>query len=497
MMDENNWGKMINVAKYSTDMMEKIIKGDKLYTLKFLGINNTDVDSVNSKYIESILINDSMLKDPSIKKMLKRKLDKTINQMKFGKIFAKGFYHTVVGDIKGYLEYAAGLDVIGCLQAGEFHVKTLHKGECLSFRSPLVDPSEVNKVKIVQNEWTDAYLPHFENADIVMINMYDLTQQQQGGMDEDGDAVFLSDDEILVDSKIDKPIVVDVEDKKSSGKVKYDLENIVKYECNSRDNRIGEITNIATSILNQYTENEKWKKINADNVSLLRLYQGKEIDYLKTGFRWIISRNLRKYLEKLPYFLLYNYPKKLNVYNRIRNINKGNKREDRIPYNAYRSPSPMNELCEYVNQWERHKIDWDRSLINNGHLLVNQELDLSDKQIIKKIKRIYDEFDIDLREAIENDIDISILANAYLKKLNKLNLDEFILANYCIKVAYRSVSSDKTLCWILFGDEMLKNLRNNSDERKELVIVETDKQDNDGRDFLGKYYKLIKKQLGA
>jgi hypothetical protein len=157
----------------------------------------------------------------------------------------------------------------------------------------------------------------------------------------------------------------------------------------------------------------------------------------------------------------------------------------------------MNELCEYVNQWERHKIDWDRSLINNGHLLVNQELDLSDKQIIKKIKRIYDEFDIDLREAIENDIDISILANAYLKKLNKLNLDEFILANYCIKVAYRSVSSDKTLCWILFGDEMLKNLRNNSDERKELVIVETDKQDKDGRDFLGKYYKLIKKQLGA
>jgi hypothetical protein len=497
MMDENNWGKMINVAKYSTDLMEKIIKGDKLYTLKFLGINNTNVDSVNSKYIESILINDSMLKDPSIKKMLKRKLDKTINQMKFGKIFAKGFYHTVVGDIKGYLEYAAGLDIIGCLNAGEFHVKTLPEGDCLSFRSPLVDPSEVNKVNLVNNEWTDTYLPHFENADIVMINMYDLTQQQQGGMDEDGDAVFLSDEEILVDSKIDKPIVVDVEDKKSSGKVKYDLENIVKYECNSRDNRIGEITNIATSILNQYTENEKWKKINADNVSLLRLYQGKEIDYLKTGFRWIISRNLRKYLEKLPYFLLYNYPKKLNVYNRIRNINKGNKREDRIPYNAYRSPSPMNELCEYVNQWERHKIDWDRSLINNGHLLVDQELELSDKQIIKKIKRIYDEFDIDLRDAIENDIDISILANTYLKKLNKLNLDEYLLTNYCIKVAYRSVSSDKTLCWILFGDEMLKNLRNNSDERKELVIIETEKQDNDSHDFLGKYYKLIKKQLGA
>jgi hypothetical protein len=44
---------------------------------------------------------------------------------------------------------------------------------------------------------------------------------------------------------------------------------------------------------------------------------------------------------------------------------------------------------------------------------------------------------------------------------------------------------------------MLKNLRDNSDERKELTIVETKEQDNDGRDFLGKYYKLIKKEQGV
>jgi hypothetical protein len=168
-----------------------------------------------------------MLKDPAVKQYIHRKLKKMITEMKYGKIYSEGFYHTVVGDIKGYLEYAAGLEVIGCLNAGEFHTKTLSEGDCLSFRSPLVDPSEVNKVKIVQNEWTNIYLPHFENADIVMINMYDLTQQQQGGMDEDGDAIFLSNDKILIDSKIDKPIVVDIEDKKSSGKVSYDLENIV------------------------------------------------------------------------------------------------------------------------------------------------------------------------------------------------------------------------------------------------------------------------------
>jgi hypothetical protein len=489
-LDENNWGKIINVAKYSTDLLEKIIKGDKLYTLKFLGINNTIEQSLQSKYIEAILINDSMLKDPSIKKMLKRKLDKTITQLKYGKIFAKGFYHTVVGDIIGYLEYCAGLEIKGCLNYGEFHVKTLPSGDCLSFRSPLVDPSEVNKVKIVHNEMTDKYLSHFENRDIVMINMYDLTMQQQGGMDEDGDAVFLSNDEILLDSKIDKPIVVDIEDKKSSGKVAYNVENIVKYECNSRDNRIGEITNIATSILNQYTENEKWKKINEDNVSLLRLYQGKEIDFLKTGFRWIITKNLRKYLKKLPYFLLYNYPKKLDVYNWIRNINKGTNREDRIPYNAFRSPSPMNELCDYVNQWEKRKIDWDRSLINNGHLLIDNSLDLSDKQIIKKIKHIYNEFDAKLREVLDEESSLEPIIEEFSIKLNNLITNKELLANYCIKTAYQTISSDKILCWSLFGDTILKNLRNNSDERKECEIVEV--TPNDGQEFLGKYYKLIK-----
>ena len=52
------------------------------------------------------------------------------------------------------------------------------------------------------------------------------------------------------------------------------MEHITEYEMNSRDSRIGELTNCATSILNQYTENEKWKQIHADNISLLRLFQG-------------------------------------------------------------------------------------------------------------------------------------------------------------------------------------------------------------------------------
>lgn len=496
-LNPDNNGKIIEIAKYTTDLFEKILSGDKLYTLKFLGINDTDDEgnpSLESKYIKAILANDSMLKDPSIKKMIKRKLDKAITQAKYGKIYVEGFYHTVLGDVIGYLEFAGGnKNPLGCLKEGEFYADTLELGDCVSMRSPLVDPSEINKIKLVKNKMTNKYLPHFRNKDIVMINMYDLSMQIQGGMDMDGDSVFLTKNNVIINSKIDLPTVVDIADKQSSPPVDYNLENIITYELNSRDSRIGEITNIATSILSQYTEDEKWKKINKDNVALLRLYQGKEIDYLKTGFRWIISKNLRRYIKQLPFFLLYNYPKKLKVYNGIKEINKSNEAKDRIPYNAFRSPSPMNELADYINAWESKVTGWDKSLIRNDDILVDKTYKLNNKETMRKIRKIYNEFDIESREYIELGKSISHLAKKYEEKLLDIELDRDLLANYCIKTAYRSLSASKSLCWMLFGDVMISNLKENTDKQEQYEIKYTSKDDPEGKDFLGKNYKLMKK----
>jgi len=74
-----------------------------------------------------------------------------------------------------------------------------------------------------------------------------------------------------------------------------------------------------------------------------------------------------------------------------------------------------------------------------------------------------------------------------------LNIEH--LANYCIKVAYSSISQDKVLCWYCFGDIMLKNLRNNSNNYKQYKIIEVDQKENDTYEFLGKYYKLIEIKL--
>ena len=147
-LDENNDGKIISLAKYSTDFFSKIACGEKFHVLKFLGATDSEQFELNSNYIKAVCINDIMLNDPCIKKSVLRRCRKLIEEMKLGKIYARGFYHTVVGDIIGYLEYVSGMEPVGVLKEHEFLTHTIFEdnSDMVSFRSPLVCPSEVNKI---------------------------------------------------------------------------------------------------------------------------------------------------------------------------------------------------------------------------------------------------------------------------------------------------------------------------------------------------------------
>ena len=504
-LDSENDGKIIELAKYTTNLFEKIIKGDKFYTYKFMGINNTEDYSSESKYLEAALINDVMLKDPAVKQFIYRKLKKSIDEAKVGKIYCSGFYHTGVGDMIGYLQYAVGLEPIGCLKERELYSGNFDSGDIVSFRSPLVDPSEVNKIKIAHNELTSKWLSHFKNQDVVMFNMYDISAPQQGGADYDGDIFFLCNEPVVINSKIDKNIILDIEDKVTAKPKKYIKENLIEYEVMTRDNRIGEITNVATSIENKYTTNEEVKELYSNYSSLLRIFQGKEIDFLKTGTRWQMSSGLRKHLKQLPYFLLYNYPKKLQTYNSLKEKNKKiENKEDRIKLNAYHSPSPMNELCDYICTWEKENIMWDndlKNLIDTRVLIINNDLDLSDKNVCKVVRRYINEYADELKAHInthkDNEVDgnryfiMDLIVNKFKENLAKeLNLDEETIANYVIKVSYKNFSMSKSFAWAGYADYIIKNLKNNSNPKRNISIVEVPYKTNDSYEYLGKYYEF-------
>lgn len=510
-LNSDNDGRIIELAKYTTTLFEKIIKGDKFYTYKFMGINNTEDYESESKYLEAALINDVMLKDPAVKQFIYRKLKKSIDEAKVGKIYCSGFYHTGVGDMIGYLQYAVGLEPIGCLKERELYSGNFEGGDIVSFRSPLVDSSEVNKIKIVHNDITNKWFNHFKNQDIVMFNMYDISAPQQGGADFDGDIFLLCNEPIVVDSKIDKNIILDIEDKATAKPKKYNKENIIEYEVMTRDNRIGEITNVATSIENKYTTNEEIKELYSNYSSLLRIYQGKEIDFLKTGTRWQMSSGLRKHLKQLPYFLLFNYPKKLKTYNTLKDKNKLiENKEDKYKLNAYHSPSPMNELCDYICTWEKKNILWNNNindLIDTRVLIVNNDLELSDKKVIKTVRRYINDYAEEIRKhlklqkdnvvKVDNDYNASryyimdLIVEKFKRELiKKTGLNEETIANYVIKVSYNNFSISKSFAWAGYADYIIKNLKNNSNPKRNISIIEVPYRTNNSYEYLGKYYEF-------
>jgi hypothetical protein len=289
-----------------------------------------------------------------------------------------------------------------------------------------------------------------------------------------------------------------VDDKISAKKQKYNLDDIVDYEMRTRDNRIGEITNVATSILNQYTTSPKWQRVNYDNVSLLRIFQGREIDSQKTGVRWQLTKGLRRYLQKLPYFLLYNYPGKLNRYYKIKTKNEHLDAEQKVPSNAYRSPSPMNELCDYVCTWEKKHLLWDNSCYNTQSLLIDHTLELNDPKITKQIKHVLDRFTNQMREWLRNkdngdsSVDMDVLLSEYHKQLEKVIPNDYILlANYVINLSYSNLTASKVLAWQLFSDVIIHNLKDNSPEYRKSQIIEVPYKSSVSREYLGKHYQLI------
>ncbi len=159
----------------------------------------------------------------------------------------------------------------------------------------------------------------------------------------------------------------------------------------------------------------------------------------------------------------------------------------------------MNELCDYINTWEKKHLLWDTSVADTGPLLVNPSLPLDNKKIRRQIRHMINEFGVAFKELIkrkqqesseEDYNEINLLIETYRQKLLQ-TVDihsEEELANYVIHISYSNHSICKYLAWFGYGDYLLENLKKNSPSKNRWSIREIPEPTDNSYEYLGKYY---------
>lgn len=483
---------LIEMSSYTRKWIERILSGDLLYVLKYLGLKEDSKPS--NLYMKSILYNPQMADDIKIRSYLYNLLRKTIDEIKIGKFHIKGAFKVLIPDVIFMMEYIGGLKPKGCLKEGEMYAKE-HKGNYVLNRNPHICRSEHVILKAKQNKLTQKWLnSHFAN--VCMVNAFDVTPKRLNGADCDGDLVFTHNNPIYMKGiHNDLPIVLDIEDKITAKEVEYNKENIIDFVISSLDSRIGEISNCASSYHNKCPKTEEKKRLYDDYTCLLSVVNGKEIDRAKTGVRWNVPRKIQQGVKPLPYFLKYKY------HNQKRH--------------SY-AKSKMNEHCWYIEKWQR-KLRYSNDFVNTSHCVISKDLKINSetleiiekhlKMIIKdyknyksqeKMARDYDRykdfFDGLTKEEVENTyFDWESFFTKHRKELLKLidepNFKQERLANYMTELIYNKYNGNYyDLLWGICEEGIMINLKHN---RVKPILVPKESKDGKGREYLGRKYDFV------
>jgi hypothetical protein len=280
-----NYGEFRHLADYSMEWAEKIIDGDDwVHTACFLGMTkNFGVGA--SHYADAVFKNPAMVREKGVRQHLVKSLSGALNEFKCGGIYLKATNKFIAPDLIMMMEHIGGLELVGCMDAGEFwcqskYVEYRNGEEYHIVRNPHICHSEHTLLTSKKTSITEEYFGNLHN--VCIINSKDLTPQRCQGCDYDGDRILLLD-EPLIRSGVNKnaTIVIDIEDKATT-MVQADTHenkiNVVKLGLMSI---IGEASNCASTYHNKTPQTIAQKKKYDRNIDILATITGKAIDELR------------------------------------------------------------------------------------------------------------------------------------------------------------------------------------------------------------------------
>lgn len=477
--------------------------GEYQSTLDFLGI---DENTKSKDWAQALFLDKRFLNDPYVVDHVKKFIKKKIDDAKIGKLLCNANYQLASGDPFALMQHICGVPITGLLKAHECYSKywaDKKVTDIVAFRSPMTSHNNIRKV-IVKNNENVAYWYQYMST-IFIINSWDTFCMAENGADWDGDTIYTTNNSVLLKNYRQLPAVQCIQ--KTADKVKISNQNVLESNKNAFGNKVGTITNRATSmidILAQFNKNSKEYEELSYRILTCQNYQQNEIDHVKG----IKSRPMNKYwyefdscvddfnkkivANRKPYFFIYRYPNVKREFEQWRQKNedkclnqfkmtlteleelKHKTEEQKSFYKYYQDKinitdtnSTMNKICHYIEkEIDNHKVMLKSHNFDYSFLKTNRRCYAEHKEKISQLYNIYMQKiydfsqkaqyqDFDTEEATS---DKELLKSYFRKQCQDICRDNDELLNIVLDLCYSNKRS-KQFCWDVVGDLIIERLK--------------------------------------
>ena len=492
-------------------------------TIAYLCGDGFDSDSI--EYADTIakvlMIEPKMISDPYIQSKIKKMIERRIRDAKIGVLDVHGNFQIISGDLYALCENMFGLKPNGLLKAGELYSK--YWKDCgvkrvLCARAPMSNIHSLMSQDVCYDDRVADWYQFMPT--VVVVNGHDTMPAALNGFDQDGDLLFITDNEPMLRNQVNIPALFCPQ--KNANKIAVSEDDIINANKAGFGSKIGAITNritAMTSLMANYEPGSKeyetlryrtqcGQKLQQEEIDKAKgiipvkmnpewyVWSANKIDYDNDSEEEIERKKFNQSIcaHKKPYFFQYNYLSLKRDYDKYVKISNENaisiykktlyemlhsenltEEEKRFIENYKRklpldeSPSVMNKIC-----WAVEKATDDLNFYNSSdYSCYNLSSGVMyNKEIYDVIKVICDNYRSSIKKESKNILtknenssefaqNTSEVLDYYTKEMHIQCPNEEVLCDILIDLCYGNTKKEKysqEILWAACGNVIIDRL---------------------------------------
>lgn len=523
----------------TVEEIQDIIALDPRKSIVYLaGAGLNDKNVMKSDVVaRALMANRDLINDPYVRSRIERMIQKKIRLAKISTIDVAGNFALISGDPYAMCEDIFGLKVKGLLDAGEIYHKfweDKNVPEVVCMRAPMCAHFNIVKQKIKYSDDADYWFQYVK--DCIILNSWDTLRIAESGCDEDGDIIFTTNNEILINKHRQLP-ALDCQQRNAPKMIPTE-DDIAASNKRGFKNKVGSITNIGTSMLNLQSAfqmgSKEWDELEYRTICIQH-FQQLSIDSVKgikmtpmnpqwnslsqclpnnnDGDEIVLMKEFNKRIcaYRKPFFFIYRYNTTKAQYDSyVKNVDAKLKQRYHVSLAELLSRDDLTEDLLYEREifYNRCPVDMSPGTVNRIAWAVNRKFDdferlpqvKFNKELIKSGVE-YSSTDFYKVRDVYNEYKASIVNLVKKTKTDEVNEEEDGVADKSIIDLifrgrfYEACSSEKALCdilvdllydkpnakgvvWDICGDVIVDNLLN-----KAGYMIEYPESVDDGDEF--------------